>query len=66
MIQFQVEGMSCNHCVGAITRAVQAIDPAAQVAADVPAQSVKVESGADRQALQQAIEEAGYPVKSVA
>src|SRR4029453_10157534 len=24
MIQFQVEGMSCNHCVGAITRAVQA------------------------------------------
>ncbi|MCA3186161.1 MULTISPECIES: heavy-metal-associated domain-containing protein [unclassified Cupriavidus] len=66
MIQFQVEGMSCNHCVGAITRAVQAVDPAAQVAADVPAQSVKVESGADRQALQQAIEEAGYPVKSVA
>ncbi|WP_066737773.1 heavy-metal-associated domain-containing protein [Cupriavidus sp. D384] len=66
MIQFQVEGMSCNHCVGAITRAVQAVDPAAQVAADVPAKSVKVESGADRQALQQAIEEAGYPVKSVA
>lgn len=66
MIQFQVEGMSCNHCVGAITRAVQAVDPAAQVAADVPAQSVKVESGADRHALQQAIEEAGYPVKSVA
>jgi len=66
MIQFQVEGMSCNHCVGAITRAVQAVDPAAHVAADVPAQSVKVESAADRQALQQAIEDAGYPVKSVA
>ena len=58
--------MSCNHCVGAITRAVLAVDPSAQVAADVPTQSVKVESGADRQALQQAIEEAGYPVKSVA
>ncbi len=66
MIQFQVEGMSCNHCIGAITRAVQAVDPAAQVAADVPTQSVKVESGADRQALQKAIEEAGYPVKSAA
>ncbi len=64
MIQFQVEGMSCNHCVGAITRAVQAVDPTAQVSADVPTQSVKVESGADRVALQQAIEEAGYPVKS--
>jgi copper chaperone len=66
MIQFQVEGMSCNHCVGAITRAVQGIDPAARVSADVPAQSVKVESGADVQALRAAIEEAGYPVKSAA
>lgn len=66
MIQFQVEGMSCNHCVGAITRAVQAVDPSAQVAADVPTQSVKVESGADSQALRQAIEDAGYPVKSAA
>ncbi len=64
MIQFEVEGMSCNHCVGAITRAVQAVDPAARVAADVPTQSVKVESGVDRQALQQAIEAAGYPVKA--
>lgn len=66
MIQFQVEGMSCNHCVGAITRAVQAVDPAARVSADVPAQAVRVESGADTQALRQAIEEAGYPVRSVA
>ncbi len=56
--------MSCNHCVGSITRAVQAVDPAARVSADVPTQSVKVESAADRQALQQAIEGAGYPVKS--
>lgn len=64
MIQFQVEGMSCNHCVGSITRAVQAVDPAARVSADVPTQSVKVESAADRQALKQAIEGAGYPVKS--
>jgi copper chaperone len=66
MLQFQVEGMSCNHCVGAITRAVQAVDPAAQVAADIPAQAVKVESTADAQALRRAIEEAGYPVKSAA
>jgi len=64
MIQFQVEGMSCGHCVGAITRAVQALDPAAQVSADVATQAVKVQSSADVQALRQAIETAGYPVKS--
>jgi len=30
----------------------------------VPTQAVQVESGADRQALRQAIEGAGYPVKA--
>ncbi|MBP0629832.1 MULTISPECIES: heavy-metal-associated domain-containing protein [unclassified Cupriavidus] len=65
MIQFQVEGMSCNHCVGAITRAVQAVDPAAKVSADVPTQAVRVDSGADTQVLRHAIEDAGYPVTSV-
>ncbi|WP_423195338.1 MULTISPECIES: heavy-metal-associated domain-containing protein [unclassified Cupriavidus] len=63
MIEFQVEGMSCNHCIGAITRAVQAVDPAARVSADVPTQAVKVDSQADQGALRQAIEGAGYPVK---
>ena len=47
MIQFQVEGMTCNHCVGAITRAVLAVDPAARVSADVPAQAVGGAPGAD-------------------
>jgi copper chaperone len=62
MMQFQVEGMSCNHCVGAITRAVQALDPAARVSADIPAHRVQVESSADAQAVRQAIEAAGYEV----
>ena len=64
MMQFQVEGMSCNHCVGTITRAVQQVDPGAKVSADIAAQSVSVESGADAQAVRAAIEAAGYPVKS--
>ncbi|MDF3834889.1 heavy-metal-associated domain-containing protein [Cupriavidus basilensis] len=66
MIQFQVEGMSCGHCVGAITRAVQALDPAARVSADIAAQAVTVEAAASNDALREAIEAAGYPVKSAA
>jgi copper chaperone len=62
MMQFQVEGMSCNHCVGAITRAVQALDPAARVSADLAAHQVQVDSSADAQAVRQAIEAAGYEV----
>ncbi len=66
MIQFTVEGMSCGHCVGAINRAVKAVDPDARVSADVSTQAVSIESGADKDELRDAIEEAGYPVKSAA
>lgn len=64
MMQFKVEGMSCNHCVGAITRAVQQVDPDATVSADIAGQSVSVESQADTQAVRSAIEAAGYAVKA--
>jgi len=63
-MKFEVEGMSCNHCVAAITKAVQAVDPAAKVLADVPTQTVSVDSGAAGQALREAIEAAGYPVRA--
>jgi len=61
MIEFHVEGMSCNHCVRAVTEAVQAADPKAAVAVDLAALSVKVESEAPRETLAAALTEAGYP-----
>lgn len=64
MMSFQVEGMSCNHCVAAITRSVQQVDPAARVSADVGAKTVEVESAAAESAVRSAIETAGYTVKS--
>ncbi|MBK5304758.1 MULTISPECIES: heavy-metal-associated domain-containing protein [Gammaproteobacteria] len=41
---FNVEGMSCGHCVKAITQALQAKDPAASVRIDLAAKEVGVES----------------------
>ena len=32
MTEFEVQGMSCQHCVAAVTRSIQEIDPQAQVA----------------------------------
>ena len=32
---FKVENMRCQHCVNAVTRALQALDPAAQVRVDL-------------------------------
>ena len=41
---FNVQGMSCGHCVKAVTQAVQAKDPAASVRVDLAAKEVGVES----------------------
>jgi copper chaperone len=59
---FQVQGMSCQHCVKAVTQAVQSVDPQAQVQVDLGAGRVDVESGQDPTAIARAIEEEGYKV----
>ncbi|RDU98057.1 heavy-metal-associated domain-containing protein [Trinickia dinghuensis] len=63
MIEFQVEGMSCQHCVGAVTKAIRSLDAGAHVDVDLDVGRVRVQSreGADR--LGSAIVEAGYEVK---
>ena len=35
MMNFQVEGMSCDHCVQSVTKAVQAVEPQAKVTIDL-------------------------------
>lgn len=61
MINFEVSDMSCGHCVRAITQAVQAADPGAQVQIDLPSHRVQVQPAkADAGVLKAAIEEAGY------
>ena len=59
---FQVQGMSCGHCVGAVTNAVRALDPQAQVKVDLATGQVDVQSQQERAAIVEAIEEEGYRV----
>ena len=59
---FQVQGMSCGHCVGAVTQAVRAVDPEADVKVDLASGKVEVQSSQDRTAIARAIEEEGYRV----
>ena len=44
MIAFEVSDMSCGHCVGAITQALKAADPQAQVQVDLASRSVRIEA----------------------
>ena len=60
---FNVQGMSCGHCVKAITQALQAKDPAASVRVDLAAKEVGVESGLTVDQVIAAISEEGYEVK---
>ncbi|MDX9672639.1 MULTISPECIES: cation transporter [unclassified Pseudomonas] len=60
---FNVQGMSCGHCVKAITNAVQAKDPAASVRVDLAAKEVGVESALSAEQVMEVISEEGYAVK---
>ncbi len=60
MIQFEVNDMTCGHCVGAVTKAVKAVVPEAGVAIDLSEHVVRVEGAVDASMVEQAIREAGY------
>ena len=59
---FTVTGMTCGHCEKAVTRALQQVDPQAQVAIDRAQNRVEVQSAQAREALTAAITEEGYAV----
>jgi copper chaperone len=61
MIEFEVQALSCGHCVRAVTEAVQEVDPSAKVDVDLDRKKVSVQSDADRAALARALADAGYP-----
>lgn len=61
-LQFIVPSMACSACATAITQAIQAIDPNAEVSADPKTKLVVVETQASEAAIKTAIAEAGYTV----
>lgn len=62
MYELTVEGMSCGHCVGRVTKSVQEVDAGAKVEVDLATKKVRVESGAQLERIAAAIDDAGYPV----
>jgi copper ion binding protein len=59
---FQVEGMTCGHCVTAVTQEVGAIAGVTDVQVDLATGAVAVTSGAPlaREQVAAAVDEAGY------
>ncbi len=57
----KVEGMSCEHCVAAVTAEVEAVAGVETVVVDLEAATVTVDGG-DIATIHAAIDEAGYDV----
>jgi Cu+-exporting ATPase len=62
MYELIVEGMSCGHCVGRVTKTVQGLDENAKVDIDLASKKVRIDSRAELERIAAAIDEAGYPV----
>jgi copper chaperone len=58
---FNVPGISCQHCIDAITREVTAVEGVTNVTVDLDAKTVVVVGGADS-AVRGAIDEAGFDI----
>ena len=57
---YRVGGMNCGGCVAAVTRAIQRLDPEAQVAVDLASGKVSIDARLARDAVQRAVEAAGF------
>lgn len=60
-MKFNVPDMTCGHCVASITKAVKALDPAAEVKADLAGKTVSVETALPAASVAMALDQAGYP-----
>ncbi|GMV02975.1 MAG: heavy-metal-associated domain-containing protein [Burkholderiaceae bacterium] len=65
MPTFDVQGMTCGHCVKAVTASIHELDPTAKVDVDLAGGIVKVESSRPADAIARAIVEAGYEARPV-
>jgi copper chaperone len=60
MITLNVDGMTCQHCVRAVTTALQHVAGVANVSVSLEERRARVEGSADPQALLRAVEQEGY------
>jgi copper chaperone len=62
MPTIKVNGMTCQHCVAAVTKALESIDGIANVKVDLEAGTATYDevTTVDAEAIRRAIEDAGY------
>lgn len=64
-VTLNVVGMTCHHCVHAVTKALQAVAGVEKVSVSLDAGRAHVEGNANPPALIRAVEEEGYKAQVV-
>lgn len=59
-----VRGMTCGHCVRAVTEAIRGEDPAAAVSVDLQGGTVRATTSLPRQRVAELVTEEGYTVEA--
>lgn len=65
-MRLHVDNMSCQHCVRSVTKAMQQLDPAAEVRVDLAQQQVELQGQIAAEAAIAALAEEGYPASLLA
>lgn len=63
-MQFHIENMTCGGCVRGVTKAIQSMDPKAEINADPPSRKLEVNTSASREQIEAALNDAGFPPKA--
>jgi copper ion binding protein len=62
---FEVEGMTCGHCVGSVSNSVGQVDGVRKVSVDLATGRLEVQSdrGVSRESIDSAVRAAGYTLR---
>jgi copper ion binding protein len=62
---FEVEGMTCGHCVGSVSESVQEVDGVREVSVDLATGRLEVQTdqGVSRESIDSAVRAAGYTLR---
>ncbi len=63
--EIEISGMNCQHCVAAVTRALEAVPGVTAVSMDLAAGRARVDGVADPESLARAVIEAGYQARAL-
>jgi copper chaperone len=64
-VHLKVTGMTCNHCISMVNKAIATLQADAKVTADLSTQTVSIDSALSTEDMITALDEAGYPATEI-